>query len=252
MSIIGITRIRNEADIIKSTLDHVSEFVDEIMVFDDCSTDSTVEVCKSHEKVTKIIRAKSWEPNPVRRQVLEGTQRQAVYNLAAKSSPDWVYYFDSDEFAYLEGVDLEDTSVGAYEMRLFDYYITPEDVDKTFLERKWIGPEYRDIMTLFRPTPFVRFHTRVPAGVGQKSKAGFIKHYGKAISVEQWESTCDYYINHLFENQPGNSTISEKWRKRKGKAVHDGISDFGRKLITWADRDNPSLVVDNSFGQAER
>lgn len=49
MKIVGITRIRNEAGIIKATLDHVSKLVDEIYVYDDCSEDNTVEICKSHE-----------------------------------------------------------------------------------------------------------------------------------------------------------------------------------------------------------
>ena len=39
MKIVGITRIRNEEHIIKQVLEHVSQFVDGILVYDDCSTD---------------------------------------------------------------------------------------------------------------------------------------------------------------------------------------------------------------------
>jgi hypothetical protein len=198
------------------------------------------------------MRSKKWESEPRKRQVLEGTQRQKIFQEAFKNNPDWIYYFDADEYAYFDGIDLENRQIGAYRMRLFDFYITPEDSDDHYLNRKFIGPEFRDILTLFRPTARTRFGSRVPSGFpGEIKNGGFIKHYGKAISIQQWEDTCDYYINHLFEKQPHNSTISEKWKNRKGKAIHHGISDYGRPLITWEDRHNQKLIIDNSKGQAE-
>ena len=59
-----------------------------------------------------------------------------------------------------------------------------------------------------------------------------VRHYGKAISVEEWERTCDYYAHHTAE--PG---LAEKWAARRGKAVHEyWTSDFGNKLIRWRER----------------
>jgi len=252
MRVVGITRIRNESGVIEHTLEHVSKFVDSIYVYDDCSTDNTIDICKSFAKVKGIFKSKSWSSIPTDRMRLEGTQRQYIYEKCLVEKPDWVYYFDADEFAFLDGVDLSDSSIGGYRMRLFDFYITEQDKNDHFLSRKYMGPEFRDILTLFRPSIGIKFPTRLPGGViGGIKNAGFIKHYGKSISVENWENKCNYYINHLFENQPGNSTISEKWRKRKGKAIHIDMSDYNRKLITWHDRKNESIIVSNSAGEAE-
>jgi len=251
MKVIGLTRIRNEEDIIENTLDHVSNFVDEIHIYDDCSTDSTITKCLKFPKVKRILQARTWETNPHKRQILEGTQRQAIYDEAINKKPDWIYYFDADEYADLDNIDLSDPSYDAYSMRLFDFYITTYDVEKSYKERKFMGPEFRDILTLFRPKPDLHFYSRVPYAMFKNvGKKGYIKHYGKAISIEQWEQTCDYYINFLYEKQPGNSTISEKWKKRKGKAIHSK-SDFNRELIKWEDRYDNAKIINNSRGQAE-
>ena len=198
-----------------------------------------------------VIGTKRWNPNPIHRQKLEGTQRQHVYLQCLKSEPDWVYYFDADEYADFTGIDFNTKEFDGYRMRFFDYYITPEDVHKKYYERKFIGPEYRDILTLFKPNKEIYFPTRVPYGTQRITNGGFVKHYGKAISIEEWEKTCDYYINHLFELQPVKGTISKKWQERKGNAVHEGFSDFGRALITWQEINDPRKIIDNSLGQAE-
>lgn len=251
MKMVGITRIRNVSSIIEYTLAHVSNLVDEIYVFDDCSTDDTIAICKKFPKVKRIMKSKTWSRNPIVRMRLEGSQRQAIFLESLKSNPDWVYYFDADEIAYFDDIDFLDKNISAYRMRLFDFYITEGDVNKRFFERKYMGPEFRDILTLFRPSKNVHFPTRLPGGItGRVESKGFIKHYGKAISINDWEEKCDYYINHLYETQPGNSTISEKWKKRKGRAIHTK-SDFNRQLIEWEDRFDMNKIVDNSRGEAE-
>ena len=251
MNIVGICRIRNEEGVIENTLKHLEDKIGNIYVYDDCSTDRTVEICKNAPNVVQVVENEEWESDPMQRQILEGEQRQFIYDIAKQENPDWIYYFDADEYADFSDINFERADVDGYKMRFFDFYITPEDVDKPYLERKMIGPEYRDILTLFRPNPALQFITRQPSNVPKLYIAGYVKHYGKAISVQQWEDTCDYYINHLWEQQPGGLTISKKWKERKGKAIHDMVSDYDNFLIEWRDRGNQQMIVDNSTGQAE-
>ena len=233
MKIAGITRIRNESEIIQNTLDHVAKLVDDIFVYDDCSTDNTVNICKAHSAVHTVLCGTSWASDPVGRKNAEGNLRTQILLEAQKYDYDWIYYFDADEYADFDGIDF---TANAYKLRLFDFYITPEDVNKKYYERQWMGREYRDILMLFRNVPNTKFGERIPI-LSFASKtivcAGYVKHYGKAISIEEWERTCDYYINHR-----GGDLLPEytnKWIERKGKAVHTK-SDFGNKLIKWEQR----------------
>lgn len=237
MKIVGISRIRNEAHIISEVLDHVSQLVDEIVILDDCSTDYTVQICESKKKVSQIIRIREWESDPDKRRKLEGAHRQLVYDYAfSRLQPDWIYLFDGDEFADFEGIDFRSD---AYKLRLFDYYITKEDKHLSWEDRKWMGPEFRDITMLFRPHHSIRFTSRVPRlpAYYKIQKAGSVKHYGKAISIEDWEKTCQYYINHL--NEKG---IRRRWQKRIGKAIHS-VSDFGNPLIQWDERKSKGIKL---------
>lgn len=234
----GLIKVRNEEHIIKDTLDRWAEFCTAgIYVYDDVSTDRTVEICRNHPAVKDVIIGPFWDPN---REKAEWQNRQAVLTRAQQDAgpDDWFVYFDADEHPYnFEHYEMfNDPRVRAIAMRLYDIYITPDDVDEGYLKRDWVGPEYRTIVFFFRNSPEIKYHlpdqriVTLPADVGRIPIHGDIKHYGKGFSVEQWEATCDYYIRHWPK-------YADKWRMRKGKAVKvDYCSDFGNKLIHWADR----------------
>lgn len=229
--LLGITRVRNESDIIQRTLDHVSQYVDGIVVYDDCSDDNTVEICESHPKVLSVLKGKTWESDRDARMKAEGTLRQKAYEEAMKLGATYVYCFDADE--YIEPtIDLKNLTEDAYFFRLFDFYITEEDKDKDYTHRKWMGPEYRDILMIVKASPTTIFYDRAPhiPNHPEHIMAGYCKHYGKAISEKEWEDTCEYYAKHLPE------PYKTKWEGRRGKAIHT-ISDFGKELITWEEKD---------------
>jgi hypothetical protein len=125
-------------------------------------------------------------------------------------------------------------------MKLFDYYITQSDIDKHYSQREFLGPEYRNILIAFRNLPTLDFsspdqrevHLRSP---GTVLNEGFVKHYGKAISVQQWEDTCMYYSRYFPK-------YSAKWNKRRGKAVHT-VSSFGNQLIKWEEKDTKGFQL---------
>ncbi|WP_068081523.1 polysialyltransferase family glycosyltransferase [Polycladidibacter stylochi] len=63
INIVGIMRVRNEVNIIESAISTLSNFVDAIVVYDDCSDDGTLDVIKrisTKYKVKKIIDNKAW------------------------------------------------------------------------------------------------------------------------------------------------------------------------------------------------
>lgn len=246
----GLIKVRNEQDIIKDTLDRWAAFcTGGIYVLDDVSSDRTVEICRAHPAVRDVIVADFWDAD---REKAEWFNRQTILMRAQQDSgpDDWFVYFDADEhpYAFTAYELFEKPDVQAIACRLYDIYITPEDKDKTYRERDWIGPEFRTIVFFFRNSPYLRYHlpdqriVDLEPGI-QIPIHGDIKHFGKGFSVEQWEATCDYYIRFWPK-------YAEKWRQRKGKAVHEEmLSDFGNKLIRWEDRNRGFSLEDKSYGK---
>jgi hypothetical protein len=98
--------------------------------------------------------------------------------------------------------------------------------------RRFFGPERRDILMLWRnrlEVIFAKHHGREPGGVDRVGTGLYCQHYGKSLSVEHWEETCEYYMRHFpFD------TYGRKWNDRKGRAIHTQ-SDFMRPLYEWGD-----------------
>lgn len=247
----GLMKVRNEEHIIKDTLDNWASFcTGGIYIYDDVSTDKTVEICRAHPAVKEVIEGEFWDPD---REKAEWWNRQMVLMRAQQDSgpDDWFVYFDADEHIYnFEKYELFlDPKINAIACRLYDIHITPEDVNKRYDEREWVAPEFRTIIFFFRNSPHLKYHlpdqriVTLPPDVGNIPIHGDIKHYGKGFSVEQWEQTCDYYIKFWPK-------YSDKWRKRKGKAVkEDYMSDFGNRLIKWKDRTRGFTLEDKPYGK---
>lgn len=241
--IVGMTRIRNEALILPDTLDYLATQVDAIVVYDDASTDDTVDILRKHPKVALIVANQSWEKDVAARKLAEGRHRGLLLDMARSELPhDWMFCFDPDERvtgslpSFVAG--LEADASDAVRVQLFDAYMTPEDCapyapDLPLLHfRKFYGPEQRDILMLWRNRPEIHFaegHGRTPGGMERVKIDLHCQHYGKSLSVDHWEETCDYYIRHFpFE------TYGRKWTERKGQAIHTE-SDFQRPLYEWGE-----------------
>ena len=241
--IVGMTRIRNEALILPDTLDYLATQVDAIVVYDDASTDDTVDILRKHPKVALIVANQAWEKDVAARKLAEGRHRGLLLEMARSELPhDWMFCFDPDERvtgslpSFVAG--LEADASDAVRVQLFDAYMTPEDCapyapDLPLLHfRKFYGPEQRDILMLWRNRPEIHFaegHGRTPGGMERVKIDLHCQHYGKSLSVDHWEETCDYYIRHFpFE------TYGRKWTERKGQAIHTE-SDFQRPLYEWGE-----------------
>lgn len=242
-SIVGMTRVRNEALILPDTLDYLASQVDAILAYDDASTDATVEILRKHPKVALVVANQAWEEDVEARKRAEGRHRGLLLDLARSELPhDWMFCFDPDERVtgdlrgFVSG--LKDDDGDAVRVRLFDAYLTPGDhepytSDRELLNfRRYYGPEERDILMLWRNRPEIGFAEgdgRTPRGMQNVNTALYCQHYGKSLSIAHWEDTCDYYIRYFpYE------TYGRKWSARKGKAIHTQ-SDFGRPLYPWGD-----------------
>jgi glycosyltransferase involved in cell wall biosynthesis len=239
---VALLRIRNEELIIKDTLDHLSEFVDGICVYDDNSSDKTLDIVKSHPAVVLIIQNMNWLPGETNRLISETRHREILRQFATNIfNPNWFFCCDADErfigdIKILFETSEHDLKPLAIRLSLFDAYMTDSDKKPFRAEtellgfRRFFGPERRDIIMVwnkFANAKFLGLDSREPTVNCEIKTLFYVQHYGKSLSEEHWEETCDYYIN----NFP-RETYGEKWLNRKGKAIHE-YSDFEKPLYGW-------------------
>ncbi|UPT90368.1 hypothetical protein HAP41_0000016380 [Bradyrhizobium barranii subsp. apii] len=191
----------------------------------------------------RLLANQAWEDDIEARRIAEGRHRALLLQTTREQLPfDWIFCFDADERVtgnLREFIETAHSSeCDGVRVQLFDSYMTPDDhepyqTDRELLGfRRFFGPERRDILMLWRNRPEVIFaerQGREPGGVDRVKTALYCQHYGKSLSVDHWEETCEYYLRHFpFD------TYGRKWRERKGRAIHTR-SDFMRPLYEWGE-----------------
>jgi glycosyltransferase involved in cell wall biosynthesis len=240
--IVGIMKVWNEIELISDALQHLAEMTDHMFVYDDVSDDGTRAVLREWQRAENNLTLIEGVERHPSRPAAQGGLLNEVLQAAKVAEPEWILQIDVDERLELGEIDFD--RYDAFRFRLFDYYITPEDVTVGYEDRTWLGPEYRDICMLFRAFPEMAYgwHDQremwgFPRGY-RMGRGGWAKHYGKAVSVERWERQCTYY----GENFP--EPYRTKWLNRRGKAVkHDMKSDFGRPLIKWEEKVSQGVLL---------
>lgn len=246
IKIMGLTIVRNEELIINDTMNHMEKFLDGIIVYDDDSEDNTLKEVVKNKKVVEILINKFWKED---REMAETLNRQRLLENAQKYRPSYFFCFDADE--RFEGSikefllkEIDNDNFDSIKIRLFDAYITEEDKksiekgNKVYNFRKYFGPEYRDILMIWKNNRNIRFQGKIarePSGFEKPINKFRCQHYGKSLSIEQWEETCKFYS----ENFP--EPYKTKWEERKGKAIHTR-SDFGKGLYLWKDLTDDVIV----------
>ena len=87
--IVGICRVKNGELYLYETLEAISRMCDNIIVFDDHSTDSTKEICEQFPKVTYIY-------SPFK-EFNEAIDRNYLIDKAMELNPDFIWVADADE-----------------------------------------------------------------------------------------------------------------------------------------------------------
>ena len=93
--LIGITRVRNEALILRDTLDYAGKHVDAIVAYDDASTDRTLEILGGHPKVALIVTNRSWEADIEARRIAESRHRGLLLQTVHEQLHSSTGYFAS-------------------------------------------------------------------------------------------------------------------------------------------------------------
>lgn len=91
MKLIGFTQIYNEVEKgnLRRCLDSLSKYCDEIVIYDDASTDDSVKVAREYTDLIIEGEVNEWGK--------EAEHRQRLLELALSRNPDWIFWIDADE-----------------------------------------------------------------------------------------------------------------------------------------------------------
>lgn len=97
--IVGTYRVKNEERFIEKSLKSIMDICSEIVVLDDNSTDKTVEICSSFDKVVDIQKQSDLPLDEVR-------DRNLLLQMALKRKSDFILSIDGDEIFASNSADI--------------------------------------------------------------------------------------------------------------------------------------------------
>lgn len=221
--------VRNEEKrFLRTVLDDLSEYVDEIVIVDDGSEDLTPEICASYKKVVSLTRSDHSEFGEN-----EARLRRRLFWQAVATQPDWILAVDADEmFENRFKTDvrtlMNQTEVDWYAFRFYHFWnsLTHYRVDKLWAPTQY-GPRLFRYLTAvsYRFNPQELHGGSVPVNVVAEFPGRNvdlrIKHYGYAGTRE------DIYRKYLFYT--GRDPAS----KFCPRSHYDSMLDFEPVLERW-------------------
>lgn len=213
--------VKNGEPFAEACLRDLSEYVDEIVIVNDGSTDRTVEICSQFPKVVQIAHVnKSWYH--------EGIVRNHLLFLVKARKPDWILLPDIDEIfeeRFKREIDflMEREDVGLY---AFPFYHFWRGTTHYRVDGKW-GRETENfpIPRLVRNHPDLRYPVHQALGcaqiVGAVGKAVVsnlrVKHYGhmhREISEKKFELYSKLDPDHPYDHMISEEGLETKaWRE---------------------------------------
>ena len=119
-NLIAALTTKNEDWIIDKTLRSLSQYCDEIIVYDDGSDDDTEKICRSYDKVAWKVRDSH---DPLIRE--EAKQRLELINLVRERDPEYVLLLDADEIPTPSVIDFMnnvDSSINLWRCRMINLW----------------------------------------------------------------------------------------------------------------------------------
>jgi hypothetical protein len=127
--VVGITMVKDEADVIEQTIAHMLEQVDALIVADNASTDGTTDILWSLAAVGRPITV----IEDLEVGYYQAAKVTALAVRAAADGADWVVPFDADELWYspfgrvADVLHRQPADVAIASARLYDHVATGED-----------------------------------------------------------------------------------------------------------------------------
>lgn len=232
--LIGLLRIKDEAAIIEDTLNHMAQFCKRVYVFNDASSDYTHQLCRLHPVVAQIISETKWDNN---QEFVQSAQRNTLLEFAKVQEPTESHFIYMDADERICNYDFKDCKkYDVVIMDLFNAVMTEEDDESMVhmpLKRKYYDPAARQIPFIFsrkamyhggiKCERYPKLPPPLPGVQPSVIKKGLVQHFGRAISHEEWDATCEHYINNV-------PVLAEKW---KGEKERGAIRKDIKNLKTW-------------------
>jgi hypothetical protein len=143
-TVVGVSMVKNEVDVIEGTLRHMAHEVDFMVVADNGSTDGTLELL--HELTSQLPLQVVLDDDPA---YYQSAKMTVLADSAAEQCGGnlWVVPFDADEIwsasgmrvrAALDHLDRK-TSINVADARLYNHWVTALDGDELdpFLAMRW-------------------------------------------------------------------------------------------------------------------
>ncbi|WP_432401172.1 glycosyltransferase family 2 protein [Wukongibacter sp. M2B1] len=203
--------VRNEANnILNRVLNHAKQYVDNVVILDDNSTDNTVEICKEVLKDIPLIIKSNRESNFNNEIIV----RKQLWQMTIATNPDWILCLDADEIFedsivdYIESL-INQSSFDYYAFRLYDFWNNTHYREDTY----WCAHKYyRPFLLRYQPNFDYDWYEmsqhcgRIPYNINLLDGCNCnirLKHYGWA-NEELRRKKLDRYMKLDPEGEYGN------------------------------------------------